>query len=89
MLHVFVTHDPTCAFRISGVPPGLLQACRSLWLLGLSGNPITVVQLRQVPGFEALDGRRRARADKQVGGEGGRCLGDGTRKDISLETCCD
>jgi hypothetical protein len=57
-----------CRITIQGVPSALLTGCSSLWLLGLTSNPVTNEQLRELVGWSDLDARRRSKADKQLEG---------------------
>ncbi|KAL4424792.1 hypothetical protein ABPG77_000832 [Micractinium sp. CCAP 211/92] len=52
--------------RLKAVPPAILTGCSSLATLSLHGNPLTIEQLRETPGFAEFDERRRAKYDKQV-----------------------
>ncbi|KAJ9516583.1 hypothetical protein QJQ45_015247, partial [Haematococcus lacustris] len=61
---------------VSRVPPAVLLGCCQLWLLGLTANPITVEQLRKTEGWQQLEARRQAKANKQLEG---RVLVDSTR----------
>lgn len=54
------------ANRIHAVPSCVLSACVSLNSLSLANNPVTADQLAATPGWQEYDGRRRARADKQI-----------------------
>mmetsp|Transcript_13412 Transcript_13412/g.28686 ORF Transcript_13412/g.28686 Transcript_13412/m.28686 type:complete len:447 (+) Transcript_13412:109-1449(+) len=54
--------------RMSSLPAALLASCTSLWSLALGSNPITLEGLRGTPGFTDFDARRRAKCDKQLGG---------------------
>lgn len=54
------------------MPPAILTGCSSLATLSLHGNPLTIEQLRETPGFAEFDKRRRAKYDKQVGLKGER-----------------
>ena len=52
--------------RLKEVPGSILRDCSSLSVISLHQNPINLEMLRQSPGFDAYDARRRARSDKQV-----------------------
>ena len=51
----------------AGLPPALLRA-PALHTLSVHNNPVTVEQLREVDGYKELDARRRAKAEKAIGG---------------------
>ena len=56
------------AISASGVPSGLLEGLPRLSTLTLHGNPVTVEELSQVPGYSALEKRRQAHFSKQISG---------------------
>lgn len=53
--------------RIAAVPSKVLQQCTSLQTLLLHDNIITAEKLRETPGYEVYEGRRKAKEDKKVG----------------------
>lgn len=52
--------------RLRSIPAEVLRGCCSLRELLFHDNPLTMEQLRDTPGFEEYDARRRAKHDKQV-----------------------
>lgn len=53
--------------RLATLPPGMLAGCAALRSLDVHDNPVTVQQLRELPGWDAFDARRRAACDKAMG----------------------
>lgn len=50
------------------LPAGMLSGCKCLHLLRIHDNKVTLEQLRDEPGYEAYDARRRARYSKVIEG---------------------
>eukprot|EP00887_Chlorella_sp_A99_P005295 scaffold1.g5295.t1 len=60
-------HSAGAGARLRQVPSELLSGCTSLATLSLHGNPITAEVLRETPGYQEYDARRRAKYSKQIG----------------------
>ena len=51
---------------IATVPSCILEGCAELHTLSVRGNPVSMQELRDVPGFAAFEGRRKGKLDKIV-----------------------
>ena len=53
--------------RVHSLPEQLLRGCTMLATLSVHGNPLVAERMRELPGFDVYDARRKAKHDKQVG----------------------
>lgn len=52
--------------RIETIPTEILKGCLQLNTLSLKDNPITIQQMREIPGFCEFEERRRTKYDKKI-----------------------
>lgn len=52
--------------RIRALPERLLEDCKELHTISVLGNPITMQELRESPGFGAFSQRRKNKLDKII-----------------------